>query len=1045
MLRPLNLLNDFAELRTLLLSTLEMAAASLPSPNGSAKGSTEEAEKLAGSLQESNTHLLDAFLVAAGMNQILEDYLHRDVFALTKVSRNLPHMFSPPFGDGAAAASKQVARTLSYTRALLPGEQQLVKQQRTVAAFVQQLADHLARSIGPEASNIPTLVADVAQDRQAVEGLLRIGRDLLASAGATPKALQRSVVRLPACFRSFDQRPEDCQRIVHKFAKRWPERDVPLLVIGVRTSGSYLAPLCAAFLRAQGYQRVQSCTLRPEQAWLPGERDAVFKHIQPGGRALLVDDPPHTGSTLVQIGEALEEMGVARQFVHPVAPIFGSIADLPPLLQGYEAVYLSWEEWAIHSQLTASAVEADLRELLSGRTIHVSSGQDALTEVKVAAVKDVKRLPLDAQVYPLGAPVTIPMEDMDELQPFRGHVRGLYQAQLLDERSSKWFTHTIYVKGVGLGYLGAHSLTLAERLSEFLPDIYGLRDGLLYRAWIPAERRLSAAAPVDPDALAGRVAAYVGAHHQSLPLSVDMTKRLAGRHPLWLRANEDIMCHAFEGAASLVRPVLVNLAKYLLLQPMKRAAVIDGSMAPTEWFIPWANAQGEEPTRGLLKVGFDDRVFCNQDLDCCDPFYDLASAAAHYELKTGETTISDLLRQHYRRLTGETCSDERWLLYQLIALHIEDKNIFRIFWYAKGKSLVNVDRASPNGPQPADSFFVASERITHAAEAVQRTISRVQERYFGERFLRDVTPVSSGPLCAIDLDGVLEMGWLGSVAISPAGALALRALARHGYRSIIATGRSLDELCDRCQAYQLSGGMAEYGAVIYNHLTGETRLLLKPEEQADLDALRAVLQQMPGVYVSQTYRYAVRAYQVRGRKRRGLTPETLEQALQQVPGRERLRAIPGLAQTDFMVTTVDKGTGLTALVELLDGPSGHRAGAPLLAFAAGDTASDLAMFGLAKKAFAPANADAEVRNAAQMKEGSIHIMKAPYQAGLLQAVAQFLGHNPARCSTCRAAVFPRETNLLLTAFAARDVHGWGKLRQAALLGGRVALARWGRK
>src|SRR6185437_3859012 len=118
----------------------------------------------------------------------------------------------------------------------------------------------------------------------------------------------------------------------------------------IRTSGSYLAPLYAGFLRAQGYKQVQALTLRPGQVWLPGERNRLLKHVQSEGKVLLVDDPPNSGESLEHIAQVIEQMGVARQSIHPVIPIFGSLADLPSRLQSYDAIYLLWEEWAIHRQ-----------------------------------------------------------------------------------------------------------------------------------------------------------------------------------------------------------------------------------------------------------------------------------------------------------------------------------------------------------------------------------------------------------------------------------------------------------------------------------------------------------------------------------------------------------------------------------------------------------------------------------------------------------------------------------------------------------------------
>lgn len=1033
-LRPLNLLNDFAELGALLLPELEMADSLSSSQDEAAKTTKREAVS-PGSPQGDHTHLLDAFLLAVGMNQILEDYLHRDVFALTKVSKNLSRLLPDPLGAWAAAATKRAAQTCFFIRAMLPGEQRLIQYQRALSAFGLQLADRVASSPQADASKAQEPV------QEPVEELLRLGRGLLAFVQSAPEALQHEIIRLPACFRSFDQRPEDCQQMVEKFAARWPDRNTPLVVIGVRTSGNYLAPLYAASLRALGYQQVQAVTLRPGQMWLPEERARLRKQVQPEGKALLVDDPPNSGASLIQIVHALEAIGIASQAIHPVVPIFGSLADLPPLLQGYEALYLLWEEWAIHHQLTPPAVEESLRELLGGHTILVSSDQSEPTEITVAGISNIERLLLPPEMHSLSAPTSVPEEDLINFQQLRGHVRGLYQMQLLDENSGKWFTHHVYVKGVGMGYFGAHSLTLAHKLSEFLPEIYGIHDGLLFRAWLPEHRRLSSAAPADTNALAERMAAYVAAHQRLLALPKDISANLIGRHPLWQRGNDDFARNAFGRIADLVRPVLLDLAKYLLLQPVTQAAIADGSMRPEAWFLPAANGNTNESRAEVLKVEFDDRIFSNQNLDYFDVFYDLASAAAYYELQTGDAAFSGLLRQRYTKLTGASSSDERWLLYQLIALNMERVNITETLYALQKRPSAKPDQAGLNGKGPSQNTSELAQRLADALEAVQRTISRIQERYFGERFLGDVTPASAGPLCAVDLDGVLETSWHSSVATTPAGALALRALAQHGYRPIIATGRSLDEVRERCQAYRLAGGTGEYGAVIYNHQTGETRVLLSQEEQADLDALRSALRRVKGVYVSSAYCYAVRAYQMKGRRRRGLTAEMVEEALRQVPGRERLRTIPGYAQTDFMVTSVDKATGLAALAAFLGEPASHRAGEPLLAFAAGDTASDLPMFGLAQHAFAPANADAAVREASPRHGGRVQIMRASYQAGLLQAVSQFLGHDAQRCSACRLPALPPETDVLLTLLAARDRRGLGKLSQAARLARRLNQAK----
>ena len=100
--------------------------------------------------------------------------------------------------------------------------------------------------------------------------------------------------------------------------------------------------------------------------------------------------------------------------------------------------------------------------------------------------------------------------------------------------------------------------------------------------------------------------------------------------------------------------------------------------------------------------------------------------------------------------------------------------------------------------------------------------------------------MADGPWCVLDVDGVLETSLSGFPVSTPAGMLALRALRAHGYRVLLATGRSLPEVRDRCRAYGLSGGVAEYGAVAYDAATGRSAGLVAEHDGALTDLLSAV-------------------------------------------------------------------------------------------------------------------------------------------------------------------------------------------------------------
>jgi hydroxymethylpyrimidine pyrophosphatase-like HAD family hydrolase len=260
-------------------------------------------------------------------------------------------------------------------------------------------------------------------------------------------------------------------------------------------------------------------------------------------------------------------------------------------------------------------------------------------------------------------------------------------------------------------------------------------------------------------------------------------------------------------------------------------------------------------------------------------------------------------------------------------------------------------------------------------------------RYVAEQF--PVPVPAEGPLCAVDLDGVLEGGTFGFSVVTPTAAAALRALACHGFRPVPVTGRCLDEVRERCESFGLPGGVAEYGAVAYDHATGRVEQLVTPEDLELLDRLRALLRAAPDVRVDDDHRFSVR---VSRPDRPGPAPApSLESALTALGAdRARLRVIPGRGQTDVIAAATDKGTGLQALASLLGGAT-----AADVHLAVGDAAPDLPMLALARHAYAPGQADAAVRAA------GVRALRQPYAAGFSAAVRQVIGHRPGHWARCR--------------------------------------------
>jgi hydroxymethylpyrimidine pyrophosphatase-like HAD family hydrolase len=846
---------------------------------------------------------LDAYLLAAGMTQIADDYLHDAPYPLDDASALLAKAGSRParVAGRAVATSALMARRLSARH--LGAEDALVWQ-RQVADLRDELADIVVTGHGD-----PTALA------------LRCHRTVLAIR-ALPVALRRTVVRLPACFHHFDQRPDDLLLLAERFSRRGGVRGQPLLVVGVRTSGSYLAPLIAAALRRRGAASVRVLTIRPGRRLHAGERALVRDVANTGGQVLLTDDPPVTGASLLEAAAVLERLGVNRTAIVALLALQGT--TLPPALSSYDGVFLRSPEWSVRAQLHPDVVGSELTRLLAGE-LHVDA---------------VRQLPPPGTDNP------------------RGHRRALFSVHGRDAVDGTPTDLTVLVSGTGVGYLGAHQLGVARTLGGLVPRVLGVRDGLLYQEWMPAERRIT-----DERQLARAVAAYVAARRRRLRIERDPSTAMVGQRPVWEVAGL-LLGAAFGRAAPLARVMLVDPAMRRLLH-VAEPSVIDGSMTPDQW-------RADDDGRPL-KFGFSDRTYWNLGLACCDATFDLAGVGAF----ASDGAITESVRRAWRRRTGENVDPERWLLYELAHL-----------W----------------GRRQADP---AQE------SAVRHAYSRSVQRYFAEVFLADLERPAHGPLVALDIDGVLETDQLGFPTLTRASATALRALIAHGYRPVPVTGRGLEEVRDRCRSYGLAAGVAEYGSVVCLGREARAVALVDDDHAEALRRLRAVVLEREGVRLDPAYVHALRAYRCgAGGSRRPLSAAEAAECIRASAAGGMVQLIQGDGQSDFVAAGIDKGRGLSVLMEELGAATGRPAADDsCVALAVGDTASDAPMLALGAAAYVPAHAAPEAT-----ASGAARLRRA-YQAGLSLAVAELLGHPPGDCARCRVAPQTSERQLLLDLFS----------------------------
>jgi len=857
---------------------------------------------------------LDAFLAAAAMLQIAEDAMDGDPALLLHAAGRFASGGGWP-GRGAAAAARAAARRAGDVAARRRPPA-LRTWAATVGEAVGLLADRVAR-VGCAAGVAGVAAAGARADepmraavRAACEGVARL-----------PDPVRGAVARQPACFRTFDQHPADVCELVARFARLQPQRDRPLLVAGVRTSGLYLAPLAGAALRATGYRDVRVITLRPHRRLRADQRAAVRSVARRGGLGLVCDDPPASGRAVGAVAGDLGRLGLD---VVLLLAVFGDRDALPPRLRDVRSVLLPERDWTVTARLEPARVRAAVAALLA-------PGADVVAcEPLTAAAR----------------------------RPERGPVRRAYRIGIRVADTGLERSMTIAAEGVGLARLGAHALAVHGALAPFLPAVLGVRDGLLYREWLPAAGRADRAGLDDPDEVAARLAGYVDARARALELERDHTLAARGERPAWEIAGL-MLAGAFGPAEPVARVVLVDPAVRRVLR-VGRPAVIDGSMDLSRWF---SGAGGE-----LLKVDWAEPSDASFRVASCDPVCDLAQVTA----RSQDRALARGLRRAYAATGHDPVDPERWLLYGLAHL---------------GSLRGRGDR----DPEILDAC------------------ARAMRAYYHEVFFADLCPPAHGPLWGVDVDGVLELDVAGFPALTPASAAALRALTVHGHRPLLVTGRGTRDVVERCASYALAGGVAEYGAVV--HVAGGgTAGLVSVEEAVVLERVRRALGGVDGVHLDAACRHVVRASVLDARGRRRPPPDaTIAGALRDAGARD-VRAIRGDAQTDLVVARLDKGAGARALLQRL----GVDPGDPQpLHVAVGDTAADAPLLRLAIRPFVPAHAARRLRPLARVTHGA-------YATGFADAVGEVLGHAPGTCAECRVADGGEARRALLALLALRE-------------------------
>jgi hydroxymethylpyrimidine pyrophosphatase-like HAD family hydrolase len=813
--------------------------------------------------------ITNCFLLSCSITDTLDDYLAGSTYDLSKVSRVLP--FAKPL----VTASEYLLNIPGKFRAM-----GLLSLKRWRTVWASAVTDFLQFAV---VSTSPDPVA-ILRERDRLIRLLPKG---------FPKSFGDRLPKIPAFFRSRDFATFDCLELGRTFVRGCSERERPIVVVGLRTAGSFLAPLLCAFLRSEGFTDVEWLAVRPKKGLTPWERATLEQGSKKRTRALIIDESIHSGSTLIEAVDSLRGVGFREEDLVVMNPVEPALPDWKnsPALQSLPHVHV----------VTLEPADRWKQRLLDSQTAQ----QRIADYFRVRGYVNVQ-FAISSETERWNHPWrTEPPEKVDV------RLKRVYEVHLEDRMGAREI-RCVLAKSVGFGWLGYHAFLIASRLKQFVPSMLGLRDGILYIEWFPQPQ---CAAETDRPSLIETVGSYIAARSQLLRLPGNPTPALGreGRHNGYQMLSYSLS-RAYN--SPLARGLKQSRIQAELARQSSAEAVLTDSKLSAE---EWIEADGR-----LLKTDFEHHCQGKNELLMTDPAFDLASAIFFLNLNEMEASrVIDL----YTEKTGDR-EIERRLYFNKLAVALWHQN--RAASALRHSRLLH-RRDEFNRQFTAAWNFLVGQSVRECAKLC-KTPDQVQWH---------------GPLVVTDIDGVMDRMVFGFPLTTAAGIQAISLLHAHGYAIALNTARTLDEVKLYCRAFGFAGGVAEYGGVIWDAVRGREQVLVSSESLHELDRVRDALRHIPGVFLNEDYKNSLRAYTLKGDKTIPIPSMIVQDTITSL-GIKSLRIVHTGLDTAVLAKDLDKGTGLLAMQDFV-GFGGTKV------FSIGDSEPDLAMFRVSTGSFAPGN------------------------------------------------------------------------------------------
>ncbi len=778
---------------------------------------------------------INIFLLSSAACCAADDYLAHRPWNLARLARRLPRL---------GAGIKIAERTLN----LLPA---------VARAWHRPRIRRFRRELERCADSISEILVEPAGEAGERWVLLRAAAKA-AAALRLPAALLGWCARIPDAFRCQDLSHHDAVALARLFAQSRVRDFGPFIVVGVRTSGAYFAPLVKASLARAGLPARAWLTFRPKEGVGAAEVRRFRKLIAGGARVLLVDDTPNTGDTLVMMAALLRRWGIAPENIVVLAPDHPAQLDWKRALAPVPALSLSPRERHKERLLDDPvAVEAVLRELY---------GSAGWQEVRLQASTDVA-----------AANARLSARFGDD---FDVRLKRVFEVQLLD-RDRPPEVRRVLAKSVGWGWLGYHAYLAAARLADFVPPLVGLRHGILFTEWIGEPARKEP----HPDVaeIAAVVPSYVAARAARLRLPTDPGSAGASYPAPGRETLATVLAHPY--GRYLRRLMTGRLSARLQRALSCRPSLVDGRMGPEEWLCC---------ERRIYKVDFEHHNFGGGQPNIVDPGYDLAAAV--HELALGAEEERHLLAS-YEALCGDEGVHSRLLPYKLLCGISAMAAV--TYWIGR----VPMERR---------------EELNRRYNAARDFLVFQMSRHCAESFGPGPRTGWSKRLFFLDLDGVFDFEFFGPFFqhTTPSGLSALRLLKAHGYAVVINSGRSVKHIRDYCRNYALPGGIGEYGSIFVDAVRQREEPLVDGEAQEQLSRCREALRRLPAVYLDPGYEWAIRAYRYGGATTLGLATHELEDI---VSAFDRLSFVARHADSYIVQKDASKGSAVAAVKERIAG------------------------------------------------------------------------------------------------------------------------------